>query len=90
MIQNLQMLTCPRYAYNRIAELWAEEQDDDYNPEIDNDANDDDAYDDEPILMDDDQPIDLDAELRNLQQHEAPILEPTPNKDDTMQTKQMK
>ena len=68
-----------------------EEQDGNYNPEIDsddddNDGNEDaDANNDELNNTDGSQLIDPDQELKNLQQHQAPTLEPGPSNDSKTQ-----
>jgi hypothetical protein len=66
-------LHAPGYAYDRVAELWVEEQDNDYNPEInsndddDDDGNEDvDANNDELNNTDGSQLINPDQELKNL------------------------
>ena len=82
----------PGYTYDQVAKLWVEEQDGDYNPEInsnddDDDGNEDaDANNDELNNTDGSQLIDPDQELKNLQQHQAPTLEPGPSNDSEMQS----
>ena len=66
----------PGYAFDRVAQLWAEEQDSDneVDPELDSDDEDD---------SDDDSLVDIDQELQHLQAHTVPERLRQVDEDDT-------